>query len=161
MLRARPNGAAEIAFPPMLLLPLTGPNLISEAQRVHVTPWFHNLSAVYPHCQTTLNGAASAAEALVCTSGKTNFRLPGGTTMGCNPSEHQRTLGKFALLDLVGARAFSSVDKALDTVLGRTVAVKVQRAGNLGHSSDCERFLCEVRSVVQHRKNKSPHGDLP
>src|SRR5262249_33801339 len=77
--------------------------------------------------------------------------LGGGTTTGWNPSENQRTLGKFELLDLVGAGAFGNVYKARDTELGRTVAIKVPRAGNLGSSGDSDRFLREARSVAQLR----------
>jgi serine/threonine protein kinase len=88
---------------------------------------------------------------MVCTSCGASFRLTAGTTTGWNPSEHQRTLGKFELLDLVGAGAFGSVYKARDTELGRTVAIKVPRAGNLGSSGDTDRFLREARSVAQLR----------
>src|SRR6516225_8008808 len=109
------------------------------------------MSVVCPHCQTPLDAAASAAEEMVCTSCGASFRLTAGTTTGWNPSEHQRTLGKFELLDLVGAGAFGSVYKARDTELGRTVAIKVPRAGNLGSSGDTDRFLREARSVAQLR----------
>src|SRR6516225_2155313 len=109
------------------------------------------MSVVCPHCQTPLDAAASAAEEMVCTSCGASFSLTAGTTTGWNPSEHQRTLGKFELLGLVGAGAVGSVYKARDTELGRTVAVKVPRAGNLGSSGDADRFLREARSVAQLR----------
>src|SRR6516165_10150011 len=109
------------------------------------------MSVVCPHCQTPLDAAASAAEEIVCTSCGANFWLTAGTTTGWNPAEHERTLGKFELIDLVGAGAFGSVYRARDTELGRTVAVKVPRAGNLGSSGDSDRFLREARSVAQLR----------
>jgi tRNA A-37 threonylcarbamoyl transferase component Bud32 len=109
------------------------------------------MSVVCPQCRTPLDAAASAAADVVCTSCGASFRPAGDTTTGWNPSEHRRTLGKFELLDLVGAGAFGSVYKARDTELGRTVAVKVPRTGNLGSSGDSDRFLREARSVAQLR----------
>jgi serine/threonine protein kinase len=109
------------------------------------------MSVVCPHCQTPLDAAASAAEEIVCTFCGANFRLTAGITTGWSLSEHQRALGKFELLDLVGAGAYGSVYKARDTELGRTVAVKVPRAGDLGNGGDSDRFLREARSVAQLR----------
>src|SRR5258708_4559710 len=102
-----------------------------------------------PHCQTSVDVADSATDETVCPSCGAAFRISGGTTTGWNPSQHPRALGKFELIDLVGAGAFGSVYKALDTELGRTVAIKIPRAGNLGSSGDSDRFLREARSVAQ------------
>jgi serine/threonine protein kinase len=88
---------------------------------------------------------------MLCASCGASFRAEGGTTTAWKPSPPQRTLGKFELLDLVGAGSFGSVYKARDTELGRTVAIKVPRAGNLGSSGDADRFLREARSVAQLR----------
>jgi serine/threonine protein kinase len=109
------------------------------------------MSVLCPHCRNPVDAAAAAAEDILCTSCGASFRLERGTTTGYNPSDHQHTLGKFQLLDLVGAGAFGSVYRARDTELGRTVAVKVPRAGNLGSSGDADRFLREARSVAQLR----------
>jgi serine/threonine-protein kinase len=88
---------------------------------------------------------------ILCASCGARFPLEPGTTTGWSPSEHQRMLGKFALIDLVGEGAFGTVYKARDMELGRTVAVKVPRAGNLGSRGDSDRFLREARSVAQLR----------
>jgi tRNA A-37 threonylcarbamoyl transferase component Bud32 len=98
-----------------------------------------------------VDAAAAAAGDLTCASCGASFRLEGGTTTGWDPSEHQRTLGKFELMALVGAGAFGSVYRARDRELGRTVAIKVPRAGNLSSRAETDRFLREARSVAQLR----------
>jgi len=59
------------------------------------------------------------------------------------------SLGKFQLEAELGAGSFGYVFRARDTELDRTVAVKIQRAGNLVDSEDASRFLREARSVAQ------------
>ncbi|HEY1858916.1 MAG TPA: hypothetical protein VGG61_01095, partial [Gemmataceae bacterium] len=46
-------------------------------------------------------------------------------------TEHPRRLGKFELLEELGYGSFGQVFRARDTELGRTVAIKVLRAGRL------------------------------
>jgi hypothetical protein len=77
-------------------------------------------------------------------------RIGGETTAAWTPIE-KRTLGKFELVQLVGAGAFGSVYKATDRELGRTVAVKIPRPGATGSSGESDRFLREARSVAQLR----------
>src|SRR5579864_960109 len=108
------------------------------------------MAVVCPHCRTPLDAAASAAGEMVCTSCGASFRLAAGTTTAWDPPGRRRTLGKFELIDLVGTGGFGSVYKALDTELGRIVAIKVPRAGSPS-SSDADRFLREARSVAQLR----------
>jgi serine/threonine protein kinase len=57
-------------------------------------------------------------------------------------------LGKFELLEELGAGSFGHVFRARDAELGRTVAIKVPRAGMLATSEDVERFLREARSAA-------------
>jgi tRNA A-37 threonylcarbamoyl transferase component Bud32 len=109
------------------------------------------MSISCPHCGTVADAAADAAGQILCASCGAGFRLERGTTIAWVPSEHQKTLGKFELIDQVGAGAFGSVYRARDTELGRVVAVKVPRAGNVGSSGDADRFLREARSVAQLR----------
>src|SRR5581483_4260964 len=109
-----------------------------------------SMPVVCPHCQAPVPAELTAAEHVVCTACGSSFRLGTGTTAGWTPPE-QRKLGKFELIEEVGAGAFGSVYKARDRELGRTVAVKIPRAGSLGSSGDSDRFLREARSVAQLR----------
>ena len=58
-------------------------------------------------------------------------------------------LGKFELQAELGAGSFGYVFRARDTELDRTVAIKIQRAGNLATKEEAARFLREARSVAQ------------
>jgi serine/threonine protein kinase len=58
-------------------------------------------------------------------------------------------LGRFDFLGEVGAGSYGTVFKARDTELGRTVAIKMLRAGRLGGAEDQDRFLREARSFAQ------------
>ena len=57
-------------------------------------------------------------------------------------------LGRFDLQEELGAGSFGHVFRATDAELGRTVAVKVPRAGILATQEDVERFLREARSAA-------------
>lgn len=57
-------------------------------------------------------------------------------------------LGRFDLQEELGAGSFGHVFRATDAELGRTVAVKVPRAGVLATQEDVERFLREARSAA-------------
>jgi serine/threonine protein kinase len=57
-------------------------------------------------------------------------------------------LGKFALLEELGAGSFGYVFRARDDELGRIVAIKVPRAGMFATPEDVERFLREARSAA-------------
>ncbi|MDB5350675.1 MAG: hypothetical protein JWN86_1922 [Planctomycetota bacterium] len=58
-------------------------------------------------------------------------------------------LGRFDLLEELGAGSFGHVFRAIDAELGRTVAIKIPRAGMLASEDDVERFLREARSAAQ------------
>jgi serine/threonine protein kinase len=60
-----------------------------------------------------------------------------------------RRLGKFELLERLGAGSFGYVYRARDTELGRMVAIKVPRTGHLASQEDAARFLREARSAAQ------------
>jgi WD40 repeat protein len=62
-----------------------------------------------------------------------------------------RRVGKFELLDEVGAGAFGSVWRARDQELDRLVAVKIPHPGCMGSPRDQERFVREGRSAAQLR----------
>ncbi len=61
----------------------------------------------------------------------------------------RRRLGKFELLERLGAGSFGYVFRARDTELGRMVAIKIPRAGHLASQEDAARFLREAQSAAQ------------
>ena len=65
------------------------------------------------------------------------------------PAEGPRRLGKFKLLEELGLGSFGQVFRALDTELGRIVAIKLLRAGRLASREEVDRFLREARSAAQ------------
>jgi serine/threonine-protein kinase len=62
-----------------------------------------------------------------------------------------RSLGKFQLLERVGAGAFGVVWRARDTELDRIVALKIPHADLLTSADDLERFHREARAAAQLR----------
>src|SRR5262249_54480301 len=60
-----------------------------------------------------------------------------------------RRMGKFELLERLGAGSFGFVYRARDTELARVVAIKILRAGSLASAEDAARFLREARSAAQ------------
>src|SRR5262249_31130235 len=105
---------------------------------------------ICPSCHSSVewSDAESPAEVL-CPSCGSSFRLQGGPPTAGQPPAGLKTVGKFELLDRVGAGAFGTVWKARDPELDRVVAVKVPRA--LPGEADCERFLREARSAARLR----------
>lgn len=65
------------------------------------------------------------------------------------PAEAPRRIGKFDLLEELGLGSFGHVFRARDTELGRTVAIKMLRAGRLASRAEVDRFLREARSAAQ------------
>jgi serine/threonine protein kinase len=60
-----------------------------------------------------------------------------------------RRLGQFELLEELGLGSFGHVFRARDTELGRTVAIKLLRAGRLASREEVDRFVREARSAAQ------------
>jgi WD40 repeat protein/tRNA A-37 threonylcarbamoyl transferase component Bud32 len=92
-----------------------------------------------------------STEEILCRACGSAFRLHQDATKTWTQLAGRRTLGHFELIEAVGVGAFGTVYKARDTRLGRTVAIKVPRAGHLGGPEDQDRFLREARSVAQLR----------
>jgi WD40 repeat protein/tRNA A-37 threonylcarbamoyl transferase component Bud32 len=106
---------------------------------------------ICPHCRSPIELVkVTTREEIFCPSCGSSFKLEEGSTTGWNPQNGQK-LGKFELIDQVGLGAFGTVYKARDPDLGRIVAIKVPRAGNLASGQELDRFLREARSVAQLR----------
>jgi serine/threonine-protein kinase len=92
--------------------------------------------------------------------GTTNFTAPLSSRdeppgdVGSCEQLPPRTLGKFQLIEMLGAGSFGAVYKARDTQLGRLVAIKIPRGGSLGTAEERQRFLREAKSAAQ---LKHPH----
>jgi WD40 repeat protein/tRNA A-37 threonylcarbamoyl transferase component Bud32/tetratricopeptide (TPR) repeat protein len=107
---------------------------------------------ICPHCHNTVDlSGAKAPEEIYCPICGSSFRLEHGSTTGWSPRDNKRKLGRFELIDALGAGAFGAVFKARDPELDRVVAIKVPRAGQLATSDHLDRFLREARSVAQLR----------
>src|SRR5262249_51522121 len=107
---------------------------------------------VCPHCHNALDlGEEAPAEEILCPVCGSSFRLEPAATTDWSGPDGRRTVGKYELVDVVGAGAFGTVYKARDPDLNRVVAIKVPRAGNLAGKGELERFLREARSVAQLR----------
>jgi eukaryotic-like serine/threonine-protein kinase len=76
-------------------------------------------------------------------------RAAGRSFSSLAPEAGSRHLGKFELLERLGAGSSGYVFRARDTELGRMVAIKVLRAGHLASKEDAARFLREARSAAQ------------
>src|SRR5262245_28417190 len=108
-----------------------------------------------PHCSNEIElTAKTAPEEVRCASCGTAFHLEPKETKDWKSGESQQVIGRFSILEMVGAGGFGTVYRAHDPKLDRTVAVKVPRrtAGfNPAESEDRDRFLREARSVAQLR----------
>ena len=108
--------------------------------------------------RAALETAASGADLSVI--GATRSTAPGVSDKGFSgetvsgrdaPSEARipaGTLGRFRLVDAVGQGGFGTVFRAIDTGLGRVVAIKVPREGVLGSEREQERFIREAQSAA-------------
>jgi WD40 repeat protein len=104
----------------------------------------------------TVSGADLSVVAPTRTSPGDPFSEPNfsGVTVSAHESPPSaklpasQMLGKFRLVDVVGQGGFGTVFRAIDTGLGRVVAIKVPKEGVLGSEKDQERFIREAQSAA-------------
>jgi eukaryotic-like serine/threonine-protein kinase len=104
----------------------------------------------------TVSGADHSVVAPTRTSAGNPFSEPNfsGVTVSAHESPPaaklpaSRMLGKFRLVDVVGQGGFGTVFRAIDTGLGRVVAIKVPKEGVLGSEKEQERFIREAQSAA-------------
>lgn len=96
-----------------------------------------------------LLGVAMSARAGDSEGQARDLSLDPGRRLASKLAEGPCRLGRFELEAELGVGSFGYVFRARDTELGRTVALKVQRAGSFASDEDVERFLREARSVAQ------------
>src|SRR5687767_5907926 len=107
------------------------------------------MSLTCPNCQNPIadGGAASPAADVVCGVCGSSVRSAADVTVSAVTSAGVKRLGRFELGERVGAGAFGAVFRARDSMLGRTVAIKVPHLPDLTNSHEVERFMREARSV--------------
>ncbi len=131
---------------PTLPLP-TSPGGSPPVPALHSTPSSQRLRC--PHCHNPIQLADGHSDEVLCPACGHTFRLgEAHATTGAAP---MRPLGKFQLLERIGAGGFGAVWKALDTTLARTVALKIPHSGVLTTAADLERFQREARAAAQLR----------
>src|SRR5262249_37437062 len=81
-----------------------------------------------PHCHNPLQLTGEHSEDVLCPGCGSSFRVRDARE---TVSASSLRLGKFQLLERVGLGAFGAAWKALDTELGRMVALKVPHSGSL------------------------------
>src|SRR4029077_15125829 len=103
-----------------------------------------------PHCLVPFASVEGTSwNNLLCPSCGGRFS-PEGVEATCTYRSGVRVLGRFELLQEVGAGHFGSVWKARDTQLQRTVAVKIPRRRDVG-PQETEMFLRDARAAAQLR----------
>ncbi|MBI3408637.1 MAG: protein kinase [Planctomycetes bacterium] len=125
------------------------------------------MDSVSPHFQLPIDSTVvRARQDGSCPPSEGTFELLENTTDPA-PLPCQK-LGRFELLEQVGAGGFGTVFKARDPELDRIVAIKIPRAGNLANANDLARFLREARNAARlhHPSIQTVHeasqvGDIP
>jgi WD40 repeat protein/tRNA A-37 threonylcarbamoyl transferase component Bud32 len=102
-----------------------------------------------PYCNTPVAVDPAQPDNVRCNECGGSFCVtptPVGTTVA-----ESRKLGRFQLQDHIGQGSFGDVWRARDTLLDRTVALKLPRRGLLDTSEVMQRFYREARAAAQLR----------
>jgi serine/threonine protein kinase len=86
-------------------------------------------------------------EELMAAARSARVRRGGAAWYAADDCRHR--LGRFELVERLGAGSYGYVFRARDVELDRTVAIKIPRAGRLASGEDVARFLREARSAAQ------------
>ena len=101
-----------------------------------------------PQCQSRIQIVAKDSHRDIrCRSCQHTFRATEGSTVRVAAAEYiGQRLGPFVLLEKIGQGGFGRVWKAIDTILDRTVALKLATGGD---PEDQERFAREAQSAAK------------
>ena len=102
-------------------------------------------------CKEIVDVDGELAEGAPCPACGKELSRVGGSVSETTTAEQPREIGKFRLLQRVGAGSFGAVWKALDLELGRTVAVKLLHPSLVAGKAENERFFREARAAAQLR----------
>ena len=104
-------------------------------------------SPTCPQCQDVTRVADSKNQLLVCMACASLYRRPLVFSDWLLP--HDQKLGPYQLLEPIGSGGFGVVWKAIDSQLGRHVALKIPHAGPQTSPDFAQRLLREGRSAAQ------------
>ena len=116
----------------------------------HQKPADRGLHMRCPHCHNPIELVVDAPLVdIECPSCGSHFSLVNEGADTANATTVTQ-VGHFDLIERIGMGAFGTVWKARDTILDRTVAVKIPRRGQLT-SDETEKFIREARAAAQLR----------
>jgi ribosomal protein S27E len=102
-----------------------------------------------PHCENPIAIVEEAPdEDVVCPSCGSSFRVDSERTVSWSQDKLPK-LENFELQEAVGRGAFGTVYRAIDTKLGRTVAVKVPRSGTFATKEGRTRTASSARPAAR------------